>query len=62
MTMSFVMMSLVGTMSGGGGKVVKGKMSSRTHDDVSPRQLTEMESTLTRKEKAFEVNTIHVGS
>lgn len=45
-----------GTMSGGGGKVAKGRMSSHIHDDVSPQQLTEMESTLRQREKEFEVS------
>ena len=44
-----------GTMSGGGGKVSKGRMSSRIHDDVSPQQLTKMESTLKQTEREFEV-------
>ena len=48
--------TLLGTMSGGGGKVTKGRMSSRIHDDISPQQLTEMESSLNRKEKEFEVH------
>ena len=50
-----------GTMTGGGGKVVKGRMSSRIHDDVSPQALKQMESSLTMKEKEFEVslNDIH---
>ena len=42
-------------MTGGGGKVAKGRMSSRIHDDVSPQQLSQMESSLTKKEKEFEV-------
>ena len=43
-------------MTGGGGKVTKGKMSSRIHDDVSPQQLVQMEKSLSQREKEFEVN------
>ena len=43
-------------MSGGGGKVMKGRMSSRIHDDISPQQLTEMESSLAQKQKDLEVS------
>ena len=49
-------------MSGGGGKVAKGRMSSRIHDDVSPQQLTQMESSLTRKERELEVCMYHYAS
>ena len=43
-------------MSGAGGKVMKGRMSSRIHDDISPQRLTEMEKSLVQKEKTFEVS------
>ena len=45
-----------GTMSGGGNKVMKGRMSSTIHSDVSPGQLEEIEKKLEADEKALQVS------
>lgn len=45
-----------GTMSGGGNKVVKGRMGSSIVSDVSPDQLEAMEKTLDKETKTVEVN------
>ena len=50
-------MSPTGTMSGGGNKVMKGRMSSTIHSDVSPSQLEDIEKKLETDEKALEVST-----
>ena len=42
-------------MSGGGGRVQKGRMSSKLREDVTPHQLAAMEKTLEAEEKAWEV-------
>ena len=44
-----------GTMSGGGNKVVKGRMSSSIVSDVSPEQLETMEKFLEKETKTAEV-------
>ena len=44
-----------GTMSGGGSKVVKGRMGSRIVADVSPAQIETMEKTLANETKAAAV-------
>ena len=44
-------------MSGGGNKVVKGRMGSSIRSDVSPDQLEAMEKTLEKETKAAEVQT-----
>ena len=44
-------------MSGGGNKVVKGRMGSSIRSDVSPDQLEAMEKTLDKETKAAEVRT-----
>jgi len=49
--------STLGTMSGGGNKVVKGRMGSSIRSDVSPDQLEAMEKTLEKETKAAEVQT-----
>ena len=46
-------------MSGGGNKVMKGRMSSTLHTDVSPSQLEEIEKKLEADEKALQVS-IHI--
>lgn len=46
-----------GTMSGGGNKVVKGRMGSSIRSDVSPDQLEAMEKTLEKEIRAAEVQT-----
>ena len=43
-------------MSGGGNKVMKGRMSSTIHSDVSPGQLEEIEKKLEADEKALQVS------
>lgn len=43
-----------GTMSGGGNKVVKGRMGSSIVSDVNPNQLKAMEKTLEKETKAAE--------
>lgn len=43
-------------MSGGGNKVVKGRMGSSIVSDVNPNQLKAMEKTLEKETKAAEVN------
>ena len=42
-------------MSGGGNKVVKGRMGSSIVSDVSPEQLEAMEKTLDKETKTAEV-------
>lgn len=42
-------------MSGGGNKVVKGRMGSSIISDVNPDQLEAMEKTLEKETKAAEV-------
>lgn len=44
-----------GTMSGGGNKVVKGRMGSSIVSDVSPEQLETMEKILEKETKTAEV-------
>ena len=44
-----------GTMSGGGGRAQRGRMSSKLHDDVTPQQLVVMEKALEAEERAMEV-------
>ena len=44
-------------MSGGGNKVVKGRMGSSIMSDVNPDQLEAMEKTLEKETKAAEVQT-----
>ncbi len=43
-------------MSGGGNRPIKGRMSSKLHVDVSPRQLLEMEGKLEVDEKAVQAS------
>ena len=45
-----------GTMSGGGNKVVKGRMGSSILSDVNPDQLEAMEKTLEKETKTAEVH------
>ncbi|XP_065911796.1 structural maintenance of chromosomes protein 4-like isoform X2 [Dysidea avara] len=42
-----------GTMSGGGTRVMKGRMSSKLQSDVSPHQLKEMETKLSKEELSY---------
>lgn len=42
-------------MSGGGNKVIKGKMSSKPVQEVTPTQLEEMESKLLTEENKVQV-------
>ena len=44
-----------GTMSGGGNRVLKGRMSSTMVASVSPQQLSEMEQTLSRETTTHKV-------
>jgi len=44
-----------GTMSGGGTRVMKGRMSSKLQSDVSPHQLKEMEAKLSKEELSYKV-------
>ena len=44
-----------GTMSGGGNRVLKGRMSSTLVSNVSPHQLTEMEQTLSQEMSSHKV-------
>ena len=46
---------VAGTMTGGGGRVMKGRMSCKLHADVSPDQLAEMEGRLGTNERALQV-------
>ena len=48
-------LSTAGTMSGGGNKVAKGRMSSKLRPEVSPQQLQQLEQTLQDQEKSAEV-------
>lgn len=50
-----VIFLLQGTMSGGGNKVVKGRMGSSIRSDVSPDQLEAMEKTLGKETRVAEV-------
>ena len=45
-----------GTMSGGGGRVVKGRMSSKAVSDVTPQQVEELTKRLADNERAAEVS------
>lgn len=45
----------LGTMSGGGGRPARGRMSSKLHSDISPQQLLQMEKQLERDERALQV-------
>ena len=47
---------VAGTMTGGGGKVMKGRMSCKLRADVGPEQLTEMERRLGTDETALQVS------
>ena len=47
-----------GTMSGGGNKVVKGRMGSSIRSDVSPDQLEAMEETLEKETRTAEVQIV----
>lgn len=51
----FACLSFEGTMSGGGNKVVKGRMGSSIVSDVNPDQLEQMEKTLEKETKTAEV-------
>jgi len=44
-----------GTMSGGGNRVSKGRMSSTMTTNVTPQQLSEMEQTLSREASSHKV-------
>lgn len=44
-----------GTMSGGGNRVLKGRMSSSLLTNVSPQQLNEMEQTLSKEISSHKV-------
>jgi len=48
-------MFLPGTMSGGGNRQIKGRMSSKLHSDVSPEELTSMEKMVQQNEEALAV-------
>lgn len=54
----FACFSFKGTMSGGGNKVVKGRMGSSIMSDVNPDQLEAMEKTLEKETKAAEVQNV----
>ena len=45
-----------GTMSGGGGRVAKGRMSSKAVSDVTPQQVEELTKRLADNERAAEVS------
>ena len=47
--------AFAGTMSGGGNKVVKGRMGSSIVSDISPDQLEAMERKLEKETKKTEV-------
>ena len=44
-----------GTMSGGGNRVLKGRMSSTMATNVTPQQLSEMEQTLSKEASSHKV-------
>ena len=48
----------LGTMSGGGTKVMKGRMSSKVHSDFTPQQLVHLEDKLKEDEESAEVRRI----
>ena len=48
------LIDISGTMSGGGGRLQRGRMSSKLHDDVTPQQLVALEKALEAEEKAVE--------
>ena len=45
-----------GTMSGGGNRPIKGRMSSKLQCDVSPQEMNRLEEKLRRDEKALQVS------
>ena len=51
---------LVGTMTGGGSRVIRGRMSSKSVVEVTPGELKQQEMDLEREEKELEVRTIIV--
>ncbi|KAL5490795.1 hypothetical protein EMCRGX_G015979 [Ephydatia muelleri] len=53
-TESGQLIDISGTMSGGGGRAQRGRMSSKLHDDVTPQQLVAMEKALEAEERAME--------
>ena len=54
-TLAGQLIDTAGTMSGGGGRVSKGRMSSKLVTDVSPQQLSNLEQRLRSDEKALQV-------
>ena len=50
--------NLLGTMSGGGSRQIKGRMSSKLHSDVSPNELASMEKMIQQNEEALEVRSV----
>ena len=55
MTLSGQLIDSSGTMSGGGNRVSKGRMSSKTSSDVSPQQVEEVKKRLQDNERALTV-------
>ena len=47
-----------GTMTGGGTRVIKGKMSSRMQSDYTPEQVLKLKEKLETEEKSYDVSSI----
>ena len=54
-TLAGQLIDTAGTMSGGGGRVSKGRMSNKLVTDISPQQLANLEQRLRSDEKALQV-------
>ena len=54
-TLDGALINQSGTMSGGGNRVLKGRMSSTLVTNVSSQQLTEMEQTLSKDMESHKV-------
>lgn len=55
MTLAGQLIDMAGTMSGGGGKMSSGRMSSKLASDVTPQQLVKLEQKFQSDEKALQV-------
>ena len=55
MTLAGQLIDTAGTMSGGGSRVSKGRMSNKLVSDVTPQQLAKLEQKFKNDEKALQV-------
>lgn len=58
-TLQGILFERIGTMSGGGNRVSKGRMCSSFVSDVSPKQLVDMEKKLEHSKQESEVHVYH---